>query len=170
MTFGVVVCKKCKFAKGVDLATSKTKCTRCGKSIDMKKAKVFAKTESQSELSALVGELNAKLKGGLEEYHDLLVEVDEASKKKKERHLSTSSDLHSTVASRLADVPGRTNKAVEAARLLTQLGSSGTFSEDDLMSVLILSGSSAQDAGKYLKELFKGDMIYEPAPGRYKFL
>ncbi|HVO77858.1 MAG TPA: DUF1922 domain-containing protein, partial [Methanomassiliicoccales archaeon] len=59
--FGVVVCPKCKKARGVVLGSARAKCPRCGHSIDLSKARVFYKTEKQAELAEAVKKMNDRL-------------------------------------------------------------------------------------------------------------
>ena len=61
MNFGVIVCPHCKQVKGVDLSSMTTKCIRCGKTLQMKKLKIFYETESQEKLRKAIGLLNAEL-------------------------------------------------------------------------------------------------------------
>jgi ribosomal protein L37AE/L43A len=63
MRLGVIVCPQCKQVKGVDLSSKTTKCTRCGKSLQLKKLKIFYETESQQKLRQMIGSLNEKLEG-----------------------------------------------------------------------------------------------------------
>jgi len=61
MKFGVIVCPQCKQVKGVDLFSKTTKCIRCGKTLQMKKLKIFYETESQEKLLKAIGLLNVEL-------------------------------------------------------------------------------------------------------------
>jgi Zn ribbon nucleic-acid-binding protein len=61
MRFGVIVCPQCNQVKGMDLSAKTTKCIRCGKTLQMKKLKIFYETESQEQLRKAIGLLNAKL-------------------------------------------------------------------------------------------------------------
>jgi hypothetical protein len=45
----------------MDLSTKTTKCIRCGKTLQMKKLKIFYETESQEQLRKAIGLLNAQL-------------------------------------------------------------------------------------------------------------
>jgi len=60
MRFGVIVCPQCNQVKGVDLSLKTTKCIRCGKTLQMKKLKIFYETESQEKLQNAIGVLNVK--------------------------------------------------------------------------------------------------------------
>ena len=71
MKFGVIVCPQCKQVKGVDLFSKTTKCIRCGKTLQMKKLKIFYETESQEELHETVGLMNVVL----EEKHDTFTKL-----------------------------------------------------------------------------------------------
>ncbi|PNX46189.1 MAG: hypothetical protein BV459_06900 [Thermoplasmata archaeon M11B2D] len=63
MRFGVIVCPYCRLVKGVDLFSKTTKCIRCGKTLWLKKVKIFYKTDSQEKLRQAVGLMNAQLEG-----------------------------------------------------------------------------------------------------------
>ena len=60
MRFGVIVCPQCNQVKGVDLSLQTTKCIRCGKTLQMKKLKIFYETESQEKLRKAIGVLKVK--------------------------------------------------------------------------------------------------------------
>jgi hypothetical protein len=61
MKLGVIVCPKCKQVKGVNLSSKTTRCTRCGKNLELKKLKIFYTTGSQEKLRQMIGLLNAEL-------------------------------------------------------------------------------------------------------------
>jgi hypothetical protein len=61
MRFGVIVCPQCKQVKGVNLSSKTTKCIRCGKTLHMKKLKIFYETESQEKLRKAIGVINNEL-------------------------------------------------------------------------------------------------------------
>ena len=61
MKFGVIICPQCKQVKGVTLSSKTTRCIRCGKTLELKKLKIFYKTDSQEKLSQAIGILNAEM-------------------------------------------------------------------------------------------------------------
>ena len=61
--YGVVVCPRCKRAKGVDLKQKTTACS-CGFEIRVVPARVRARASTPRELAPLVGQVNAELAGG----------------------------------------------------------------------------------------------------------
>jgi phage FluMu protein Com len=61
MKFGVITCPRCKQVKGVDLLSKTTRCIRCGKTLEIKKLKIFYETDSQEKLRQAIGLLNAEL-------------------------------------------------------------------------------------------------------------
>ena len=65
MKFGVVVCPRCKKAKGTILSYKTTKCNRCGKVLDLGKIKILYKTNSEQKLRHSLGLINAELDGQL---------------------------------------------------------------------------------------------------------
>src|SRR2546426_12604706 len=65
--YGVVVCPRCKRAKGVNLK-QKTTTRQCGFDIHIVPARIRGRAESARELAPLVGKVSAELAGGTEEY------------------------------------------------------------------------------------------------------
>jgi len=61
MRFGVIVCPQRKQVKGIELSSHTTKCIRCGRTLQMKKLKIFYETDSQEKLRQAIGLLNAEL-------------------------------------------------------------------------------------------------------------
>ena len=72
MRVGVIVCPHCKQAKGVNLASKTTKCPRCGKTLTLKKLKIFYETDSQEKLRKAIGLINAEQNGKYTEFHKKL--------------------------------------------------------------------------------------------------
>ena len=72
MKFGIIVCSKCKRAKGVDLSNKTTKCIRCNKVLKIGQMKVLYETNSEQQLRQKIGLINAELDGNLEEFANLM--------------------------------------------------------------------------------------------------
>ena len=62
MAFVVIVCSKCKWARGARADAKRVKCTRCGATIDVKKARIFAHADNELDLAKAVGEVNEGLR------------------------------------------------------------------------------------------------------------
>jgi len=60
MKYGVIVCSKCKMAKGVILSNKTTKCNRCGKVIKLDKVRILFKTNTINELKNYIGKTNSR--------------------------------------------------------------------------------------------------------------
>ncbi|UCG68163.1 MAG: hypothetical protein JSV09_10085 [Thermoplasmata archaeon] len=61
MKFGVVVCPLCRTARGTRLGAKTAVCVKCGKKIDLTKARIQCKVKTESELAHAVQEYNSKL-------------------------------------------------------------------------------------------------------------
>jgi len=143
--FGVVVCPKCKKARGVVLGSARAKCPRCGHSIDLSKARVFYKTEKQAELAEAVKKMNDRLSEGIE---DIDVE-------RKRRRSVTKKE---TKARRTED------SLVALAKELTE--SSGSFSLEDFARGLELKDE--EEASRLVEAMLAQGLLVEPRPGRYR--
>jgi hypothetical protein len=72
MKFGIIVCPKCKMAKGTDLSNKTTRCIRCGKVLTIEKLKILYKTNSEQKIREAIGLVNAELNGKLKEFKKLI--------------------------------------------------------------------------------------------------
>ena len=72
MKYGVIVCPKCKKAKGINLTRKTTKCNRCNKVLIINKIKIFYKTDSEQKMRQAIGLINAKMGGDYSNFKKLL--------------------------------------------------------------------------------------------------
>lgn len=72
MKYGVIVCPKCRKAKGFELKNKTTRCTYCNKTIVIDNLKIFYKTDSQEKLTNAIGLVNANIDGKYEDFKTLL--------------------------------------------------------------------------------------------------
>jgi len=63
MSFIVIVCSKCKWARGARADSKRVGCTRCGATIDVQLARPFAHADNELELAKAVGDVNQKVMG-----------------------------------------------------------------------------------------------------------
>ncbi|MCK4902543.1 MAG: hypothetical protein KAS76_04225 [Thermoplasmatales archaeon] len=68
MKYGIIVCPKCKSAKGVILTNKTTKCNRCSKTLVFEKMRILYKTDSQQKLRSSLGLVNAEIDGKLKKF------------------------------------------------------------------------------------------------------
>jgi len=143
--FAVVVCRNCKRARGVILGSARAKCPRCGHSINLSRAKVFYRTESQAELAEAVKKMNDRLGEGIE---DIDVE-------RKRRRSVTKKETRTR----------RTEDSLTAAAtgLTSRLG---TFGTDDLAKELGIKNE--EEASKIVEAMLAQGLLTEPRPGRYR--
>lgn len=151
--YGVVVCPRCKKAKGVDLKQKTTACA-CGFEIHVAPARVRARTANVRELPGLVGHVSAELAGGLEAY-----EQDAAPKRRVRIR-----DVHARVA---AAVPKQGERGVRIrAAALGLTRELQVFTAEDWSRVLEDLGIPKAEAA--LESLVKATVVYEPKPGFYR--
>jgi len=151
--YGVVVCPRCKRAKGVDLKQKTTTCA-CGFEIHFLSARIRGRAETARELAPLVGQVNAEIAGGLDEYQ----RVARPARRKRSR------DVHLRVvgiASRPRDRGSRIRAAaVELTRELE------VFSLEDWRRVL--AGLGIPRPEEALETLRRANFVLEPKDGFYR--
>lgn len=150
--YGVVVCPRCRRAKGVDLAKKTTSCD-CGFEIRVAASRTPFESSSSRSLVTAVGRVQAELHGGLD-----LVESASASRPKRR-----SKDAFTRViasASR-GDRRQRTRLAAEGLAREFVL-----FTAEDWRRVAEAIGIPNPDEA--LQELARANVVYEPRPGYYR--
>jgi hypothetical protein len=151
--YGVIVCPRCKRAKGVDLKQKTTTCA-CGFEIRIAPSRVRARADTARELAPLVGQVSAELAGGLAAYQ----------KAAEPAHRARSRDVHLRIvgiASKPRDRSGRLRAAaVELTRELE------VFSLKDWTQVL--AGLGIPEAETALATLIRANFVMEPKDGFYR--
>jgi hypothetical protein len=151
--YGVVVCPRCKRAKGVDLKRKTTACA-CGFEIRVVPSKIRARAQSARELAPLVGRASAELAGGLRAY--------EAASAPPRR--TRPRDVHARVIAIAAKSRDRTSRVRAAAVELTK--ELEVFSPVDWAKVLDGLGIPASEEA--LQALVRSNVVYEPKPGFFR--
>ncbi len=151
--YGVVVCPRCKRAKGVDLKQKTTTCA-CGFEIRVLPAKIRARADSARELAPLVGRINAELAGGLAAY-----ERDLAPRKR-----TRIRNVHARVMAAVSKEGDRAARirtaAIELSRELE------FFTRDDWTKVL--AGIGIPNPEGALDALIRANAVFEPKAGFYR--
>ncbi len=151
--YGVVVCPRCKRAKGVDLKQKTTTCP-CGFEIRVMPAKVKARAGTPRELAPLVGQVNAELAGGTKTVQAMLAPPRKARPR----------DVHARIVATIPKGGDRTAKVRAAAIELTKELEVFTF--EDWSRVLEGLGIGAAEAA--LASLIDSNAVFEPKEGFYR--
>ena len=151
--YGVVVCPRCKRAKGVDLRQKTTTC-QCGFEIHVTPARVRARAETPRELAPLVGQVNAELAGGTRAVQEMLDPPRRARPKQ----------VHARVIAAVPKTGDRTTRIRAAAVELTS--ELEVFTREDWSRVL--EGLGIPDAESALEALVRSNAVFEPREGFFR--
>ena len=151
--YGVVVCPRCKRAKGVDLKQKTTSCS-CGFEILVLPAQVKARAETARELAPLVARVNAEIAGGLK-----IVERDLAPRRRPRIR-----DVHARIAAAVPKGGDRATRVRAAALELTK--ELQVFSLEDWSKVLAGLGIPEPEAA--LDALIRSNAVFQPKEGFYR--
>jgi len=151
--YGVVVCPRCKRAKGVNLKQKTTTC-QCGFEIHVVPARVRARAETARELAPLVGQVSAELAGGTEEYR----------RARAPARRGRSRDVHVRVIGVAAKARDRRSRVRSAAIELTR--------ELELFSIYdwerVLAGLGIPHPAEALATLVQENTVFEPKAGFFR--
>ncbi len=151
--YGVVVCPRCRKAKGADLKQKATACP-CGFDIKIVPARVKARAETARELAPLVGRVNAEIAGGLK-----AVAREEAPRKR-----TRIRDVHARIVAAVPKEGNRASRIRAAAIELTR--ELQLFTLDDWAKVLAGLGIPEPEAA--LATLVRANAVFEPKGGFYR--
>jgi len=151
--YGVVVCPRCKRAKGVDLKQKTTTCL-CGLEIRVVPARVRARANTARELAPLVGQVSAEIAGGLKAYREAAAPVRRIRPR----------DVHLRVIGIASKAQGRANRVRAAAVELTR--ELEVFSMPDWERVL--AGLGIPHPEEALAALVRANLVLEPTSGFYR--
>jgi hypothetical protein len=147
--FGVIICPKCHRARGARVPSKTAICVHCGHSIDVTRARVYFRTESEEELKGAVQRMTERLASNIEDYP--------AERKRR---------LKVAQPKKVPKVKVSEEELRVLARHLTQ--DQGDFDLMDLRDALQLS--SEEDAQKVLETMRSHGMIFEHRLDRFKAL
>lgn len=151
--YGVVVCPRCKRAKGVDLKQKTTTCA-CGFEIRVLPSRIRGRAATARELAPLVGQVNAELAGGAK----VVQKAFAPPKKARPR------EVHARIIAAIPTQGDRSSKVRSAAVELTS--ELELFTRDDWTQVL--DGLGLADAEGALAVLLIANVVFEPKPGFYR--
>ncbi len=151
--YGVVVCPRCKRAKGVDLKQKTTTCS-CGIEIRVLPARVRARAATARELVPLVGQVNAEIAGGTKQ-----VQKDLAPAKRRRP-----TQVHARIIAAVPREGDRASRIRAAALALTN--ELEVFTRDDWTRVL--EGLGIPDPETALAALLDANVVFEPREGFYR--
>jgi hypothetical protein len=167
MRFGVIQCSNCKTARGIELDSKTAQCPRCGKKMNVKKARILSNVATEKELVWEVARLNVAIAEGEDIYARDLKAASEKQGKGSDR--GEEKDVYDAIAGKLINTKGRDERIRAAAQ---ELGSClGEFTEEDYAKVLTRMGFKEDDDWRtYLAKLKSSDIIFEPKSGIYRCL
>jgi hypothetical protein len=149
--FGVVVCPKCHRARGADLSNKTTGCAHCGHSIDLAKARVYARTDSKEKLAEAVRRMTEKLAVNIEDY----------PAERKSRSRVTQQEKKPKRPDSL-NFEGLRSLAIELNR------GKAHFDVHDVRSSLGLN--SDDDAHRLIEKMLDRGIVFQPQAGRFRIV
>ena len=142
--FAVILCSGCGNPRMIDLASTASRCPRCGKSVEHSRAKIHLRSEDQGELRAAMWSLNST------------PEFIKDNKPKKTSSPDPILKLQRDVE-KISDPEQRLALVAEAL-----CANTGHFTKDDIRTVF------PDTFEELLKGMLELGMVFEPRAGRYQ--
>ena len=166
MAYVVIVCSRCRLARGAAETARTASCPNCGRKLQLSELRKYYRSESLDQLREAIGQLNARLKGGLDVYlEDLYASMPERVPAAKphadpKEHQAQKEDERIRQMGRA--VP--TNK-LDRAIIRCLIGRAHATPEE-LLPLLPMK-CTIEQLDKRLEALRRTGILYEPAAGKY---
>jgi hypothetical protein len=173
MAYVVIVCSRCRLARGAAETARTASCPKCGQKLRVPELRKYYRSESLDQVREAIGQLNARLKGGLDIYLDDLCkslpetapkapsppaspeDADEARARKADEHLKQSGRA----------VP---QNKLDRAIVMCLMGRPPLASEE-IMPLLPMK-CTLEQLDRRLEGLRRSGMLYEPKAGKYSLV
>jgi len=166
MAYVVIVCSRCRLARGASETAKTASCPRCGRKLRVPELRKYYRSESLDRLREAIGQLNARLKGGLDVYlEDVYESV--AEKPPSARPPADPEELMARKDDERLRQMGRAvpSNKLDRAILLCLMGRKPATSEE-LLGLLPLK-CTIEQLDRRLEALRRTGLLYEPGAGKY---
>ena len=162
MEYVVIVCSRCRLARGAPETAKTATCPSCGRKLRVQELRKYHRAESLSETAEAIGQLNARLKGGLDAY---LGDLDESLARGRKRAKVEKAMGDEAAIPALPQKPAVPAAKVDRA-ILASLGRGGPRTADEISEGLPIK-TSLDQVEKRLEALRRLGLLYEPSAGQY---
>lgn len=183
MSFGVVICRKCKRASGVNLQFKTSTCPYCNNKMKIDRKDLKFKSNSEKELVTLISNINKQLQEKHNEDHqtsypdigESILNLDYKSnlikelnnKKKIYEHL----DPIKRIALKLKPHPIKKESIDFLIKLVSELSNElGEFSFREFNILLDEIELDPDRREEFIELLRENGIIYEPKPGKFRLI
>ncbi len=170
MAYVVIACSRCRLARGAPETAKTASCPRCGRKLPVPELRKYYRSESLDRIREAIGQLNARLKGGLDAYIEDLDKSAPGTKPGKAPAPASPGEADEDRARR-DDVrlkqSGRAvpSNKVDRAIIMCLIGK-GALSAGELLPLLSVKCQPGQ-LERRLEALLRTGLVYEPRSGRY---
>ena len=161
MAYVVIVCSRCRLARGARETARTASCPRCGRTLHLAEMRTYHRAESLSELAEAIGQLNASLKGGLVAYLEELGKSRAGRRRRSEGAMSASKGDGGDDAGPPPVPASRLDRAILAYLDIKGQGSARTIQAGLSMK------ASPEQVEKRLGALLRIGLVFEPVTGQY---
>ncbi len=177
MRFGIILCKICRRALGVDLRFKSTTCPFCNKKIKFSMVDIKYKTDSEKDLALRISKVNVQIVEEVEFNIDAKTENQKRSIKdwsskrdveKVEPQIYENLDPFKRIALKYKN---QNQSMLLAEKLIIALGQElGEITLENFQRLLIECNIDQNKAYEYLEQLKNHGIIFEPKVGVYKVI
>ncbi len=170
MAYVVIVCSGCRLARGAAETAKTASCPGCGRRLRVAELRKYYRSESLDQLREAIGQLNARLRGGLDAYIEDLYESVPDTKPGKVPAPSSPEEAAEAGERKEDERLKQSGRAVPANRLdraiVMCLMGRGALTAGELLPILPVK-CQPEELEKRLEALRRAGLVYEPRGGKY---
>lgn len=170
MAYVVIVCSRCRLARGASETAKTASCPKCGRKLRVPELRKYYRSESLDQVREAIGQLNARLKGGLDAYLGDLYKSVPDEKPNAPPPPSSRDDGLEAQSRRDDERLRQSGRAVPSSRLdraivLCMMGRAPTTAGE--LAPILPVKCTIEQLERRLEALRRSGMLYEPAAGKY---
>ncbi len=174
MAYVVIVCSRCRLARGAPETAKTASCPGCGRKLRVPELRKYYRSESLSRLAEAIGQLNARLRGGLDIYlgdlHESVPDRPLKAKKPGDGDEREAASVENREAAREEKADRESGRCLPANKLdraiLLSLSGRGSVSPEELQALLPVK-CTVEQLQRRLEALRRAGMLFEPKAGKY---
>lgn len=170
MAYVVIVCSRCRLARGAAETAKTASCPKCGQKLRVPELRKYYRSESLDQVREAIGQLNARLKGGLDSYlGDLYASVPDG-KPVAPSPPSSLEEAQEAQARKDEERLRQSGRAVPSNRLdraiVMCLMGRPPLASGEILPLLPMK-CTLEQLDRRLEGLRRSGMLYEPKAGKY---
>jgi nucleoid DNA-binding protein len=182
VSFGVIICRKCHHAIGINIQFKTTTCPYCTTKIKISRKDIKLTRHSERDLVVIISKFNEELQNKLAQktpiefpdFGTIVLDTDAQLKdpaKTRNQEFYEGLDPFKRIAMKLKPNINRKNSIEFLVKMAKELDSElGEFTDSDFEKLVMECDLEPDKYQEFIEQLKNHNIIYEPSRGKYRLI